>query len=362
MLATGRRLGAHLPLGHGMVRAADRAVEIGATAVQVFTDNPTAWHRRPTLPRDLPAFRDRLTAAGIAPLVVHAPYLINLAGPDPDVFERSVGVLANELRVASAWDATILNVHLGSHRGAGLEAGVRRLTDGLCRVLAEVGAAAPGVTVVLENGTGGGSGIGSSVVELARIETAMVAAGVDPRRFAWCLDVAHLWSAGYAMDRPSGVDTLVAEFDRAIGLGRLRLVHLNDSRCERGSRTDRHEHLGAGLIGAPGLARVLTHPDLGHVAYILETPGMGHGYDLVNLDRAGDLAAGRPLAALPPEAFETPSARGRSAPAEEDDAPAEEGDAPDDDAPDEALADEAPGDEPPEDVAGGGHARTDAPG
>ena len=163
MLASGRRLGAHLPLGHGMVKAADRAVEIGATAIQVFTDNPTAWRRRPTLPGRLPEFRQRLTAAGIAPLVVHAPYLANLAGPDPDVFERSVAVLANELRVAAAWGAAVVNVHLGSHRGAGFEAGLGRLTDGLSRVLADVGTGAPGVTVVLENGTGGGSGIGSSV-------------------------------------------------------------------------------------------------------------------------------------------------------------------------------------------------------
>ena len=88
MLANGRRLGAHLPLGHGMLRAADRAAAIGVDAIQVFTDNPTSWRRRPTLPRELPAFRDRLAAAGIAPLVVHAPYLVNLAAPEPDVFDR----------------------------------------------------------------------------------------------------------------------------------------------------------------------------------------------------------------------------------------------------------------------------------
>ncbi len=192
-------------------------------------------------------------------------------------------------------------------------------------MLADVGTAAPGVLVVLENGTGGGSGIGSSVEELARIESAIVGAGVDRDRFAWCLDVAHLWAAGYAMDEPAGVDALVAEFDQAIGLGRLRLVHLNDSRTERGSRMDRHEHLGAGLIGARGLARVLTHPDLDHVVRILETPGMDLGYDLVNLERARDLVAGRPLAALPPEAFDTPSAKGRSAPADDED---DEDDAP----------------------------------
>ena len=319
MLANGRRLGAHLPLGHGMLRAADRAAAIGVDAIQVFTDNPTSWRRRSTLPRELPAFRDRLAAAGIAPLVVHAPYLVNLAAPEPDVFDRCVAVLANELRVAEAWGAAVVNVHLGSHRGSGVDAGIRRFADGLCRVLETVDDDAPGVTLVLENGSGAGFGIGSSVEELGQVEAAVVATGVGRDRFAYCLDVAHLWGAGYAVDEPAGVDAVVSAFDVAVGLDRLRMVHLNDSRSERGSRTDRHEHLGAGLIGAAGLARVLTHPDLGHVAYYLETPGMDEGYDGINVDRARDLAAGRPLAPLPPEAFETRSAKGRSAPAEADD-------------------------------------------
>ena len=112
---------------------------------------------------------------------------------------------------------------------------------------------------------------------------------------------------------------MIDEFAARIGLDRLAMVHLNDSRSERGSRSDRHEHLGAGLIGAAGLGRLLTHPGLAHVAYLLETPGMDDGYDLVNMGRARDLVAGRPLPTLPPEAFETLSAKGRSAPPESDD-------------------------------------------
>jgi deoxyribonuclease IV len=117
------------------------------------------------------------------------------------------------------------------------------------------------------------------------------------------------------------VDRVLREFDAAIGLRRLHLVHLNDSRSERGSRTDQHEHLGAGLIGAAGLARMLTHPGLEDVVYLLETPRMDAGYDLVNMDRARDLVAGRRLAILPPEAFEASSSKGRSAPADDDEPP-----------------------------------------
>ena len=204
MLAHGRRIGAHLPLGQGLVRAADRAVEIGAAAIQVFTDNPTSWRRREQLPAELPAFRERLAAGDIRPLVVHAPYLVNLAGPEPALHERSVSVLANELRVAAAWGARYVNVHVGSHREAGVEAGIASLTVGLRSALDEVAGDAEGVIVVLENGSGVGSGMGTTIEELARIDEALVAAGVGHERFAFCLDAAHLWGAGYAIDDEAG--------------------------------------------------------------------------------------------------------------------------------------------------------------
>ncbi|OGO57150.1 MAG: hypothetical protein A2V85_03235 [Chloroflexi bacterium RBG_16_72_14] len=318
MLPNGRRLGAHLPLGSGMVRAADRAAAIGASAIQVFTDNPTSWRRRPTLPAELPAFRDRLAALDVAPLAVHAPYLVNLAGPEPVFFERSVAVLVNELRVAEAYGARFVNVHIGSHRGDGVEAGAARLAEGMREVQRRLDGAARDVTLVLENGSGGGFGLGATIGELVLIDRAAEAAGVDRARVGFCFDTAHLWGAGHPIDTPAGVDDLLEAFDHALGLGRLRMVHLNDSRSECGSRADRHEHVGAGRIGADGLRRMLEHPGLGDVSYYLETPGMDEGYDEVNVRRVLDIAAGRPLAAMPPEAFHVRSSRGRSAPAEGD--------------------------------------------
>ncbi len=317
MLPNGRRLGAHLPLAAGLVRGADRAAEIGATAMQVFTDNPTSWTRRRSLPDELPAFRERLVAHGIAPLSVHAPYLANLAAPDDAMRQRSIDLLANELLIAAAYGAAFVNVHVGSHRGAGVEAGVELVADGLCRVLDLAGPAASEVTIVLENGSGAGFGLGSTVEELAAIDNALAAAGAERRRTGFCLDTAHLWGAGYGIDTASGTDALLSAFDEALGLHRLRLVHLNDSRAGQGSGSDRHEHLGVGRIGEVGLARFLVHPALGHVAYIVETPGMEDGYDAVNLARARDLALGRRLDPLPPEAFHTRSPRDRGAPPEE---------------------------------------------
>src|SRR3954470_5608295 len=138
MLPDGRRLGAHLPLGGGMVRAVDRANEIGADALQIFIDNPTAWRRRAEPPTEAAAFRARLEEYDIGPVAVHASYLVNLAGPDEGAFGRSVGVLASDLRAAPGFAARYVNVHIGSHRGAGVAFGTNRLGDGLALVVAEV--------------------------------------------------------------------------------------------------------------------------------------------------------------------------------------------------------------------------------
>ncbi len=318
MLPNGRRIGLHLPLAAGLVRAADRAGAIGASAIQVFVDNPTSWRRRPTLPDELPAFRDRLASHDIAPVAVHAPYLVNLATPDDEVWERSVALLAGELQVAAAYGAAFVNVHTGSHHGAGVEAGVSRIAEGLTRAVDGAGEAGEGVVVVLENGPGAGFGLGRSPGELGAIDRAAAAAGMPRDRLGFCLDTAHLWGAGYEVGTREGVDELLALFDAQVGLDRLRLVHLNDSRSAMGTGSDRHEHLGGGRIGVDGLARFLVHPALRGVAYIIEAPGMEEGWDEVNLARARDLAEGRPLAPLPPSAFQTRSARGRAAPPEPD--------------------------------------------
>ena len=312
-LPGGRRLGAHLAMGAGMVRAAERAREIGADGLQLFADNPTAWRRRAELPAELPAFRAKVAELGLGPLAIHAAYLVNLAGPDDDLFERSLGVLTRELAVAPAYGARFVNVHVGSHRGAGVEAGVARVADGVARVLAETPAGPDAATLVLENSAGGGDGLGTSVDELTRILDAIAARDVVAGRVGLCLDTAHLWGAGVAIDTAEGVDALLDSIASRIGLERIVMIHLNDSRAAFGSRVDRHQHLAAGEIGSDGLARFLTHPALAHVAYYLETPGMDEGFDAVNMARARDLAAVVRPAPLPPEALNMRGSRARAA-------------------------------------------------
>ena len=334
----GRRIGAHLALGNGMIKAADRARAIGATAIQVFSDNPTAWRRRVQPPRELAAFLARLDGHGISPTATHAAYLINLAGPEPDFWQRSVDVLAAELRMAGAYQAGLVNMHVGSHRGTGFEAGRRRLADGIAQAFeretsiatnvdpgtvmsppttdGDAGLCAPAPVLVLENSAGSGDGMGTTIDELAAILESLDTAGVPMTRIGICLDTAHLWGAGYDISRPEVLDALLADCDRRLGAERLTMLHLNDSKAGLGSRHDRHEHVGAGRIGEVGLRHLVTLPRLAAVPMFLETPGMDEGYDLVNMDRVRALIAGAPLPPLPPEAFALRGSRAAAGPAD----------------------------------------------
>ena len=313
-----RRIGAHLPLGGGMVKAVDRAAEIGARTLQIFSDNPAAWRRRGEPPTELDAFRERLRSLDILPLAIHGPYLINLAGPDPDFWERSIATLVTELLVGARYGAAFVNIHIGSHRGSGTEAGATRLAAGVARALSGTPSGADGPKLVLENSAGSGDGLGASVEDLATILQALGRAGVDTRRVGFCLDTAHLWAAGYEIRRPEVLDAFLREFDARLGPDALVMLHLNDARAPLGSRLDRHEHVGAGAIGEEGFRAILRHPRLAALPAYLETPGMDVGYDAVNLERIRLLLAGEPLPELPPEAFTLPRSRSRTAPRSEE--------------------------------------------
>jgi deoxyribonuclease IV len=316
----GRRIGPHLPLAPGLLKAAERAIEIGATAAQVFTDNPTAWRRRSEPPARLAEFRARLAEHDIGPVAVHGPYLVNLAGDDEVFWRRSIDTLVTDLQAAAGYGARFLNVHVGSHRGTGREAGIAHVAAGVREVLDRVPAVTisgdPAPMLVLENSAGTGDGIGSTLEDLADIVEATAAVGVVMARLGICLDTAHLWAAGYQLDEPSAIDALARRAEGLLGRERVVMVHLNDSRAARGARVDRHEHVGAGQVGADGLRHLLRHDWLGRLPTYLETPGMDEGYDAVNLQRVALLLMGERLPTLPPEAFTLRGSRARTPPAE----------------------------------------------
>jgi deoxyribonuclease-4 len=296
------RVGIHLGVAGGLLKTARRARQIGATALQIFSDNPTAWRRRPEPPAQAAAFIEYCAAHRIAPVAIHASYLINLAGAAEPFGSQSLAGLIHEVQRAPAYGATLVNTHIGSHRGEGAEAGLRRLAQRVASVLAETPA---GVRLVLENSSGGGDMIGSRLEDLAGILDAVPG---DAPSLAFCLDTAHLWGAGYDISSLEGGAAVLERFDALIGLDRLALVHLNDSKSVLGSRGDRHQHIGAGNIGAVGLAALLRDPRLAQrTTFVMETPGTDEGYDAVNLRRARQLYGGAlELPALSAKALTAP--------------------------------------------------------
>jgi deoxyribonuclease IV len=279
---------------------ARRSRQIGARALQVFSDNPTAWRRRPEPPPEAPEFIAYCARNGIETIAIHASYLINLAGSAEPFATQSREGLAYELQRAPAYGASLVNTHIGSHRGMGADGGLRRIVDTVRFLLGE---SPPSVRLVLENASGGGDLLGSRLEELALILEGVGDAG---DRLAFCLDTAHLWGAGYDVSSVAGVAAVIDRFDELIGLDRLPLIHLNDSRSLLGSRADRHEHVGAGQIGPTGLGALLRDPRLAGSTFIMETPGADEGWDAVNMRRAWLLWGGAAeLPILPPKAFRT---------------------------------------------------------
>jgi deoxyribonuclease-4 len=318
-------IGPHLQLSNGLLKAADRAREIGATAVQVFSDNPTAWKRRAAPPAELAEFRTRLAQGGVSSIAIHAPYLVNLCGADEVFWKRSVDTMAHELVIGRDYGAGFVVMHIGSHRGEGREQGIARLVKGLKAVLKKADKAAAansaaGVEaaalprLVLENAAGMGDGIGTSLEDLADILAAADRAGLPLDRLGLCLDTAHLWGGGYDIGDSSWIDWFTQRAERLLTRDSVVMLHLNDSRAELGSRLDRHEHIGGGRMAHEGLHELLNHPWLGALPTFLETPGMDVGYDAVNLERARMLVNGEELPGLPPEAFNLRRGAPRSGP------------------------------------------------
>jgi deoxyribonuclease IV len=290
----------HLGVLKGLVRAARRARQIGARALQIFSDNPTAWRRRPDPPLAAPEFIDYASREGLRTVAIHASYLINLAGTAEPFASQSRAGLIVEMQRAPSYGATLVNTHIGSHKGVGADTGLRRIVDNVRAVLAE---SPPGVRLVLENSSGGGDLLGSRIEELASILSGL---GDAADQLAFCLDTAHLWGAGYDISTAEGAAAVVDRFDELVGLDRLALVHLNDSRSLLGSRADRHEHVGAGQIGPLGLRALLRDPRLAATTFIMETPGGDEGWDAVNMRRAWLMWGGATeLPLLPPKAFTT---------------------------------------------------------
>lgn len=265
-------IGPHISIAGGYAKAARTAHAIGASAFQFFSRNPRGSSFRAEDEKDIREFQSLRRQYGFGPLQAHAPYTMNLAGAGGKVYEFGKTVVREDVRRMDALDIEYFVLHPGSHTGSGAKAGIERIAEALAPALGE----ARSITVLLETMSGGGTEIGGTFEELKAI---MDAAGYADR-LGVCLDFCHAYAAGYDVrDDLSGV---LAEFDRVIGLGRLRSIHLNDSVGELGSRKDRHAALGEGKIGIEAMLRALTHPMLRRLPFYTETPfdDAGHAREL----------------------------------------------------------------------------------
>jgi deoxyribonuclease-4 len=289
------RLGRHMPTGSKPVQALEQARAIGCDAIQIFVTNPRAWAAPEQRPEEEAAFRAAAEELGW-PVVVHAAYIINLASPREQVFAPSVTLLAATLDRAERHGASSVVFHIGSHTGAGEEAGLARLVEGLDRVLAR--SASP-VRLLLENDTGGGGKLGYHLENLA---TVLDRLPQHADRLGVCIDTCHLWGAGFDIGTPEWAGECVAALDRTIGLARIPVLHVNDARVGLGSHRDVHARLGEGQIPLEGLAAFLRHPGLAGTTGLLETPLPETQPGKTDWVREGELMlAARRLAGLPDE-------------------------------------------------------------
>jgi deoxyribonuclease-4 len=259
--------GAHCP--GGIKKALDNGVEMGAEVVQLFAQSPRAWRFPNHDPKDLEAFRSRREELGI-PALVHALYLVNLAAPDDGIYSKSVDTMRSTVDAACAIDADAVVFHIGSHLGAGFDAGLERVVPAMAQVLERSN---DRTWVLMENSAGAGGTIGRSIDELAVIFDALG----RHERLGICLDSCHLFVSGVDVTDLGVLDGLLADVDKHIGLDRLRALHANDSKAPLGSNRDRHDNIDDGLMGE-GLGVFLAHPKLQSLPAVLEVPGAdGHG-------------------------------------------------------------------------------------
>lgn len=285
----GPLVGAHMSIAGGMTKAIERALLVKARALQVFTRNTNQWKAKPLAAAETRSFREAWERSGLAPVVAHASYLINLASPDELLRRRSIESFAEELTRCEMLGIPFLVAHPGAHMGQGVREGCDLVADSIDRVRAL--APAPDVIVLLETVAGQGTTLGRRFEELARIREGVKRPGL----VQFCFDTCHVHAAGYDLVGERGYEQTIQEFDDVLGLENLRAFHFNDSKTPRGSRVDRHEHIGKGHLGAEPFARILRDPRFRSVPKLLETP---KGSDGVVMDRR-NLALLRRLASWP---------------------------------------------------------------
>jgi deoxyribonuclease-4 len=271
------RFGFHISIAGGFSRVVERAEVRGCETIQFFSRNPRGWKYGPLDKNEVGHFRSLVKSSALFPLFLHLPYLPNLASRDSNYRRRSVRSIVTDLKRAEQTGAPYLIIHIGHRMEASEDQALRVVSQGIDQAFER---AKNPVILLLENTAGQGTEIGYNFEHLRRILD-----GVHEReRMGICLDTAHAFEAGYDLSRKEGIEQALESFDRTIGLKRLHLLHLNDSKTPLGSKKDRHWHIGEGYIGREGFRYLINHPLIKDLPGIMETPRKDTVEDLKNME------------------------------------------------------------------------------
>jgi deoxyribonuclease-4 len=260
------RIGVHVSIAGGVYKAVDRAVERNCDTFQIFTRNPRGWKLKPLAEDVSSFFVERVSRAGIFPVVAHMPYLPNLASPRRRIYNKSLNALMIELQRCGDLKIPYLVTHLGSHIGSGYSAGLRSMLDALDTALTKVD---NGTTLLLENTAGTRNSMCSKFEEIQEVVDGI---GQHKTRVGVCFDTCHAFAAGYDLRSEDAVQNTIDRLDQLIGITRVRVVHANDSKGDLNSHLDRHQHIGLGRIGEKGFRALTHHKNLRELPFIMETP------------------------------------------------------------------------------------------
>lgn len=270
------RLGAHISIAGKIYQVAERAKRIGCNTAQIFSRNPRGWQLKELFPEEVKRLQGELEKFDIHPLIVHMPYLPNLASPKIGLYLKSVNALEEDLKRSEVLGAPYLVTHIGSFGESIREEGLERVIEGINTAFDRV---ENDVMLLLENTAGAGRELGSRFEEIAKIIKSIK----NKKRIGVCLDTCHSFASGYDFKTAEAVSETLKLFDDLIGFQKLKVVHANDSKSPLGSHIDRHRHIGEGYIGEEGFRALLHHPAIKDLPIIIETPLKEPGDDLKNL-------------------------------------------------------------------------------
>ncbi len=257
--------------------ALQRAQELGCDTMQIFSRNPQRWRENFLDAGDLEEFLRLEEKFKIRPLFIHIPYLINLASPEPLLYKASIDAYIEDILEAQIIGADYIVTHMGSHKETSEDAGLKRLTEALNIIINKTKSSEVGI--LLENTSGSGSWLGYKFAHQKKIIQGLE----NKERIGLCLDTAHAYLAGYDISSKAGLEAMLDEIEEAVGIKMIKMIHLNDAKGALGSKHDRHDHIGKGSIGLEGMKRIINHPKLRNLPFILETPKKTEGDDTMNL-------------------------------------------------------------------------------